>query len=293
MSIRFTKMHGIGNDYVYVNCFEECLNGTDLPALARAVSDRHCGIGSDGLILIAPPEPGIEADVRMEMYNADGSRSEMCGNGIRCVAKYAVDHRLGGHVSGDTADLRVQTDRGVFQLRASISNGAVDRVRVDMGPPILRPADIPVDAPGDRCVDLRVPLADTPLTVTCASLGNPHAVAFVDSLDEIDLGRIGPLVEHHALFPKRVNFHVAKALSRNEVTMRTWERGSGITRACGTGACAVLVAGVLEDRLDRSALIHLPGGDLTIEWPEAAGKISGSVFKTGPATFVYSGTWPT
>lgn len=293
MSIRFTKMHGIGNDYVYVNCFEECLNGTDLPALARAVSDRHCGIGSDGLILIAPPDPGVEADVRMEMYNADGSRSEMCGNGIRCVAKYSIDHRLAGHVKGDSADIRVQTDRGVLQLHASMSKGAVDRVRVDMGPPVLRPADIPVDVPGDRCVGILVPLTDTRLTVTCESLGNPHAVAFVDSLDEIDLGRIGPLVEHHVLFPKRVNFHVATTLSRNEVNMRTWERGSGITRACGTGACAVLVAGVLEDRLDRSALVHLPGGDLMIEWPDTADKEDGSVFKTGPAAMVFSGVWPT
>lgn len=293
MSIHFTKMHGIGNDYVYVNCFEERLNGADLPALARAVSDRHRGIGSDGLILIAPPGDGVQADVRMEMYNADGSRSEMCGNGIRCVAKYAIDHRLAGHANGDSVDIRVQTDRGVLQLKASMNNGAVERVRVDMGPPILRPADIPVAVPGERCIRIDVPLGDICLKATCISVGNPHAVAFLDSLDEVDLPRIGPLVEHHALFPKRVNFHVATAFSRSEVTMRTWERGSGITQACGTGACSVLVAGVLEDRLDRLALIHLPGGDLTIEWPETDDEQGGSVFKTGPATSVFSGEWPT
>ena len=293
MSIRFTKMHGIGNDYVYVNCFEESLNGSDVAALARAVSDRNRGIGSDGLILIAPPEAGVQADVRMEMYNADGSRSEMCGNGIRCVAKYAIDHGLAGNVNGDSADIRVQTDRGVLLLQASMSHGAVDRVRVDMGPPILRPVEIPVDVPGDRCVRIDVPVADTVLPATCLSVGNPHTVVFLDSLDAVDLGRIGPLMEHHALFPKRINLHLATVQSRSEVAMRTWERGSGITQACGTGACSVLVAGVLEDRLDRCVLVHLPGGDLTIEWPKAGDDHGGSVFMTGPATSVFSGVWPT
>lgn len=319
-------MHGLGNDYVYVDGFAQALDGVDAPALARAISDRHRGVGSDGLILITPPAPGIDADVRMEMYNADGSRGEMCGNGIRCVAKYAVERGLvstafatansrgrkpavpaagsvtlldelnmavGGFL-GDTlalneisdVDLRVQTDRGVLQLTAFTSNGIVRSVRVDMGPPILEPARIPVRCDSPQCVRQRLRAGDQALTMTCVSMGNPHAVFFVENVDAIDLVRLGPMLESHESFPNRTNVHFARVHSAQDVRMRTWERGSGITQACGTGACAVVVAGVLEERLARNVLVHLPGGDLRIEWPEG-----GSVYMTGPAEEVFSGIW--
>lgn len=324
MPVPFVKMHGLGNDYVYVNCFDVDLAGIDVPALCREISDRHRGIGSDGLILIAPPETGIDADVRMIMYNADGSRGEMCGNGIRCVAKYAIDRldqsrdpnqsrdRKGavpaalineqplnnqqGHSGTKTINkvvtnprhLNIQTDRGVLKLIAYLDDsGTVSHVRVDMGTPILTPVDIPMKFTGDRCIAEALEVAGHTLHITCVSMGNPHAVAFVNDLDEIDLTRIGPLVERHAWFPNRVNFHIARIHDRAEATMRTWERGSGITQACGTGACAVHVAGVLENRLGRSSHLHLPGGDLDIAWPED----DGSVFMTGPATEVFDAEW--
>ncbi|MBX3394127.1 MAG: diaminopimelate epimerase [Phycisphaerae bacterium] len=299
--MRFTKMHGIGNDYIYVDCLDQMLKDVDLPALSRRISDRHRGIGSDGLILIAPPTKGGAADVRMEMYNADGSRGEMCGNGIRCVAKFAVEKRRKGtmlpqsseHPSAmDSIALRVETDRGVLSLVAYRSGSVVSRVRVDMGRPILVPGEIPVNYAGarDRCVCAPLEVGGRRMTLTCVSMGNPHAVAFVSDVAGFDLERIGPLVERHAMFPNRVNFHIAEVRSRTEAIMRTWERGSGITQACGTGACAVLVAAVLEDRLDRAALIHLPGGDLEIEWSEGLG--GGTVLMTGPAEEVFSGEYP-
>jgi diaminopimelate epimerase len=291
--IRFTKMHGLGNDYVHVNCFEQGLDSVDVAALARAMSDRHRGIGADGLILIRPAdEPGV-ADARMEMYNADGSRAEMCGNGIRCVAKYVIDHGIAAGGGGDRREVRIQTDRGVLRLWCALKGGLVDSVRVDLGRPILEPKEIPVAWGGERCVKAALPLGDEQHWMTCVSMGNPHAVMFVDVVDAVDLGRLGPLVEHHAMFPNRVNLHIAAVQSSAEVTMRTWERGSGLTQACGTGAGAVLVAGVLEGRLDRSATIHLPGGELTIEWEDSADGLSGSVYLTGPAVEVYSGQWPT
>ncbi|MBK8267128.1 MAG: diaminopimelate epimerase [Planctomycetes bacterium] len=297
--MKFVKMHGIGNDYVYVDCFDQSLAGVDLPALSRRISDRHRGIGSDGLILIAPPTPGTDADVRMEMYNADGSRGEMCGNGIRCVAKYAVEQRKvraiegpkgqGKEAAGESVPLSVETDRGVLSLVAFREMGAVSRVRVDMGRPILVPGEIPVkyDGARDRCVRAILEIGGQRMTVTCVSMGNPHAVTFVSDAAGFELERIGPMVERHVMFPNRVNFHVAQIHSRGEATMRTWERGSGITQACGTGACAVLVAGVLEDRLGRTALLHLPGGDLEIEWAEGAN--GGTVYKTGPAEESFRG----
>jgi len=320
-TISFTKMHGLGNDYIYVDCFAQRRSGLDAPALSRAIADRHRGVGSDGLILICPPSPGVKADVRMEMYNADGSRGEMCGNGIRCVAKYAVEHGLAGRnaPAGASAiqtelndalsflrepmglrevtakDLRVETDRGVLMLTAFCSDNEVTAVRVDMGPPILRPRDIPMAMDGERCIHRPHTVAGKNLALTCVSMGNPHAVAFLDAETDADLSafpltEIGPLVEHDPLFPRRVNFHVARVHSRGEITMRTWERGSGITQACGTGACAVLVAGVLEGRTGREALVHLPGGDLRIEW--AGTDETETVFKTGPATEICTGQWP-
>lgn len=295
-------MHGIGNDYVYVDCFEQSLAGVDLPALSRRVSDRHRGIGSDGLILITPPTPGTHADVRMEMYNADGTRGEMCGNGIRCVAKYAVEQRRVRGVegprgpvkegAGESVPLRVETDRGVLSLEAFKDGQVVTRVRVDMGRPILTPSEIPVkyDGARDRCVRAVLELSNQRMAITCVSMGNPHAVSFVADATGYDLRQIGPMVERHTMFPNRVNFHIAQIHSRSEATMRTWERGSGITQACGTGACAVLVAGVLEDRLDREAQLHLPGGDLNIEWAE--GMNGGTVFMTGPAEESFRGEFP-
>ena len=290
----FTKMHGLGNDYVYVDCFKHDLSKCDLQALTRAISDRHRGVGSDGLILICPPRPGVVADARMEMYNADGSRSEMCGNGVRCVAKYVIDHGIASGVrEGDVRLLKIETDRGVLALTCYMEAGKVARVRVNMGPPILEPKRIPVAASGERCI--RMPLSVSTergpisLNITCVSMGNPHAVAFINDVAGFDLRAIGPLVERHPAFPNRVNFHVAQVNNRTDVTMRTWERGAGTTQACGTGACAVLVAGVMEKLADRSVTLHLPGGDLQIEW---AGNADGEpVFMTGPATEVFSGQW--
>jgi len=291
-TIRFIKMHGLGNDYVYVDCFDQSLDEVDIPALARSMSDRHRGIGGDGLILIRPPAGHGDADVTMEMYNADGSRGEMCGNGIRCVAKYAIEHGLVSRPDGETASVRVATDRGVLSLEATLRDGRVERVRVDMGLPILRPADIPVSIAGDRCVRQEMQFGGEMFHVTCVSMGNPHTVFFVESVDRVDVPRLGPLVERHGMFPHRVNAHFVEVLSRGEATMRTWERGSGETRACGTGACAVLVAGVLEDRLDRAAVVHLPGGDLEIGWGSGEGPHAGSVLMTGPAIEVFTGRWP-
>jgi diaminopimelate epimerase len=292
--IRFTKMHGLGNDYVFIDSFTQRVDRLDLPALARDISDRHRGVGSDGLILIAPPAQSADADARMEMYNADGSRGEMCGNGIRCVAKYLIDRGLASAAdASEPRTLRIQTDRGVLSLEAFSGQGGVDAVRVDMDPPILEPRNIPVRVPGNRCIKAELPVGSQRHIMTCVSMGNPHAVLFVPSVDAIDLAQLGPLVERHELFPNGVNLHVAAVLARDEATMRTWERGSGLTEACGTGACAVLVAGVLEDRLGRSATIHLPGGDLQIEWSDSPDGVSGSVFMTGPAVEIFSGEWPT
>jgi len=281
--MRFTKMHGIGNDYVYVNGFEERLPA-DLSALSIKVSDRHFGIGSDGLILICPSE---RADARMRMFNADGSESEMCGNGLRCVAKYVHDHGI-----ARKPHLAIETGRGVLTVDLEIENGRASRVRVNMGEPILASAKIPTTLAGDPPVDARLDVDGERFEVTCVSMGNPHAVVYVpDSYFKAGKGdlveRYGPLIETHPTFPRRVNAHFVKVHTPGEVTMRTWERGSGITLACGTGACAVCVAGVLTDRSGRKVLAHLPGGDLDLEWSEA----DNHVYMTGPATEVFSGVW--
>jgi diaminopimelate epimerase len=259
MKIPFTKMHGAGNDYVYVNGFE--VKVVDPAAVARAVSPRRKGIGSDGLILI---QPSIVAAVRMEMYNADGSRGEMCGNGIRCVGKYAYDH-------GITRDnpLRVETDSGVKTLELEVQGGAVRSVTVDMGEPILEPARIPVRCEGSRVVDAPLEVAGEIHRVTCVSMGNPHCVLFLQDIAALDLETIGPRFERHERFPKGINTEFIKVLGRDGMDMRVWERGSGETAACGTGACAAAVAGVLTGRTDRRVLVHLAGGDLTIEWRES------------------------
>jgi diaminopimelate epimerase len=276
--MRFTKMHGAGNDYVYVNCFEEQL---PLPAdaLAVQVSDRRFGVGGDGLILI---QPSTVADARMRMFNADGSEAEMCGNGIRCVAKYVFDH---GICQRET--LQIETGNGVLPLQLQIEAGKVKAVTVDMGQPKLSPAEIPTLLSDQRVVDLPVDFAGTRLHVTTVSMGNPHCVIFVpQASDELVLG-VGPHIETDPRFPKRTNVEFIEVVNRGELRQRTWERGSGETWACGTGASAVCVAGVLTGNSDREVLIHLRGGDLRLRWDEA----TNHVFMTGGATEVFSGEW--
>jgi len=276
--MRFTKMHGAGNDYVYINCFDEPIPD-DLAALARRVSDRHCGIGGDGLILICPSRT---ADARMRMFNADGSEAEMCGNGIRCVAKYVYDHGI-----CPKPRLTIETGNGVLVLDLQVVEGKVRQVRVDMGEPILDAARIPTTLPGDPVVDVDLDLDDRTLQVTCVSMGNPHCITFVDKLTDAWVLGVGPRVETNLSFPNRVNAEFVEVLSPREVRMRVWERGSGETLACGTGACAVCVAGVLNGRTERTILVHLPGGDLELHWSEE----DNHVYMTGPAVEVFRGLW--
>ena len=286
--MQFTKMHGLGNDYVYVNAFDQSV--PDPAKTAIAVSNRHFGIGSDGLILIAPPTDSAKAagaHVRMRMFNADGSESEMCGNGVRCVAKFAYDHNL-----ARANPLKVETGRGVLSLQLHLAAGKVAKVTVNMGEPILDLPKIPVD-PRWLGATANVRVFQVPMdrslgvAATFVSMGNPHAVIFVGDVAKIDLEKIGPVLEHHKAFPKRINVHFVQVHSPAELTMRTWERGSGITMACGTGAAAVAVAGVLTAKSDRQTLIHLPGGDLDLEWRES----DDSVYMTGPAVEVFTGDW--
>lgn len=275
--MRFTKMHGAGNDYVYVDCFAE-KPPADVARLAIAVSDRHKGIGGDGLILICPSEI---ADARMRMFNADGSESEMCGNGLRCVAKYVYDHGICRRER-----LKIETGRGVLDVQLEIAGGKAERARINMGAPILESARIPTTLPGDPPIRQRLSAAGRDFEVTCVSMGNPHCVTFVDQLNDDWVLRVGPEVERHPAFPRRVNAEFIQVVSPHEFHMRVWERGSGETQACGTGACASAVAGVLAGLTERKVLAHLPGGDLELEWAE-----SGDVFLTGPAVEVFSGIW--
>jgi diaminopimelate epimerase len=284
--MKFTKMHGIGNDYVYVDGFRETV--ADPAAVARKVADRHFGIGSDGLILILPSD---QADVRMRIFNADGSEGEMCGNGIRCVAKYAFDHGL-----TKSNPMRVETGRGVLTLDMVTDNGKVQQVTVNMGEPRLQLEQIPVDPEGVEKTShpsvytfgTKIHHVQHTFEAVFVNVGNPHAVIFTGSpLTQELLRDMGPALENHKAFPKRMNVHFARVIARDEMAMQTWERGSGITWACGTGASAVCVAGVLTGRTQRKVLIHLPGGDLRIEWRES----DNNVYMTGPATEVFSGEW--
>ena len=275
--MKFTKMQGCGNDYVYVNLFEEKI---DNPAeLSIAVSDRHFGIGSDGLITIGPSDV---ADFRMRIYNADGSEAEMCGNGIRCVAKYVYDHKL-----TDKTEISVESGAGIKYLRLFDEYGRVEQVRVDMGEPILEPDKIPVVADTDRVVDQPIEVCGKTWRMTCVSMGNPHAVVFVDNVADFELEKYGPHFENHERFPKRTNTEFVEVLSRNEAKMRVWERGSAETWACGTGTCASVMACILNGYTDNRVLVHLRGGDLTIEYDEKTNHI----FMTGPATEVFSGEY--
>ena len=325
--MRFTKMHGIGNDYIYVDCFAQP-TPADPAALAIKIADRHTGVGGDGLILICPSD---KADARMRMFNADGSEAEMCGNGVRCVAKYVYDHAI-----AQKPTLKIETGRGVLSIDLEIDAGKAQRARVDMGEPILEAAKIPVELEGieadERVIDYSLdkalnqafsdnkrkkeiyfPLEGHSLVTepivkhpsfpprreswteksgldrwfTCVSMGNPHVVLYCREVAEIPLQFAGSTLEEAPIFPKRINVHFVEVHSTHEVTMRTWERGSGITLACGTGASAVCVAGVLAGKTDRKILAHLPGGDLELLWNES----DNHVYMTGPATEVFAGDW--
>ena len=274
--MKFTKMHGIGNDYIYVNCFEEGIPA-DPAALSRRLSDRHFGIGSDGLILIRPTENG---DAMMDLYNADGSRAMMCGNGIRCVGRYVYER---GIAKKET--LRIDTLSGVKTLRLDVANGTVQSIEVDMGEPVLEPASIPVLLSGERAVSVPVEMGDDVFSVTCVSMGNPHCVLFVEDVDTLDLEELGPRFEWNPLFPQGVNTEFIQPLPDGSLKMRVWERGSGETWACGTGACASVVAACLCGKAERQSVVHLRGGDLSIHWREE----DGHVMMRGPAAFVFDG----
>ena len=275
--MKFTKMQGLGNDYVYVNCLKEKLENPSKTAIQ--VSDRHFGIGSDGLILINPSEV---ADFEMEMYNADGSRGEMCGNGIRCVAKYVYDYGL-----TDKTQISVETLGGIKYLDLTVENGKVKLVKVDMGRPILEPAQIPIVAEGDTVIDAPILVDGKEYRMTGVSMGNPHTVVFMDDVKNLEIEKIGPLFENHERFPKRINTEFVKVLDRKTVEMRVWERGSGETLACGTGACAVAVACILNGLTENEVTVKLLGGDLQIQWDRE----KDTVFMTGPAVTVFDGVW--
>lgn len=273
--MKFTKMHGIGNDYVYVNCFEESVKN---PAeVSKFVSNRHFGIGSDGLILISP---SAIADFRMNIYNADGSQAEMCGNGIRCVAKYVYDYGL-----TDKTEISVETLAGIKYLRLQVENGKVASVEVNMGVPILEPKEIPVAVEESPVVNVPVEVKGKIYHMTCVSMGNPHAIIFMNNVKDLDIAAIGPYFENHTVFPKRTNTEFVEVLDRNTVNMRVWERGSDETLACGTGACATTVACILNDKTENEVTVHLLGGDLKIRWDREANQ----VYMTGPATVVFDG----
>ena len=273
--MKFTKMHGLGNDYVYVNCFEEKIDNP--PAVARFVSDRHFGIGSDGLIMINPSKT---ADFEMEMYNADGSRGEMCGNGIRCVAKYVYDYGL-----TDKTQISVETLGGIKYLDLTVEDGKVSLVKVDMGKPELEADLIPIISEREQVIDEPIEVDGKEYHMTGVSMGNPHAVIYVDDVKGLDLEKIGPKFENHERFPKRINTEFVHCIDRQTVEMRVWERGSGETLACGTGACAVAVSSISNNLTDTQVTVKLLGGDLQIEWDREKDR----VFMTGSATVVFDG----
>ena len=273
--MKFTKMHGIGNDYVYMDCTKERLENPG--EIARLVSDRHKGIGSDGLILIQSSD---EADFEMAMYNADGSYGKMCGNGIRCVAKYVYDNGL-----TDKTEISVISGGAVKYLKLTVENGKVKKVRVNMGVPILKPSEIPVVGDGDKLVAVPIVVDNQVYEMTCVSMGNPHAVVFLDDVENLKIEEIGPRFEQHERFPDRVNTEFVERIDRKNLKMRVWERGSGETMACGTGACATAVAAILNGYAERDVTVHLLGGDLEISWDET----DNCVYMTGPAATVFTG----
>lgn len=289
--MKFTKMQGCGNDYVYVNGFEEKIATEDKPELVRRLSDRHFGIGGDGVIFI---NPSAEADFEMEMYNTDGSRSEMCGNGIRCVAKYVYDKGL-----TDEKEITIISGGQVKYLKLTVEpaevgtigavrpeeRGVVTRVRVNMGSPILTPALVPVEAEGDVAVDTPILVEGEEYRMTCVSMGNPHAIVFMDGVAELDIAKVGPFFENHKRFPNRTNTEFVQVIDRNHVFMRVWERGTGETLACGTGCCATAVACVLNGLTDNEVSVRVLGGEIAIEW----NREENVVYMTGPAVTVFEG----
>lgn len=275
-TFNFTKMHGAGNDYIYVNCFEE--NIKDINATAKAVSDRHFGIGSDGLVLICPSD---KADFRMDMYNSDGTQAEMCGNATRCVGKYVYDRGL-----TDKTQITLETLAGIKILDLNLKDGKVQTVCVNMGTPELTPKNIPIDSPLDRFINEPVEVLGKTYGVTGVSMGNPHAVTFIEDTDSLEIEKTGPHFETHKLFPRRINTEFAQIVDRNTIKMRVWERGAGETLACGTGACATLVAASLNGLTGDEADLILLGGTLHIRWDREDNK----VYMTGPAEFVFDGT---
>ena len=276
--MKFTKMQGIGNDYVYVNCLQETIENPS--ELAKKISDRHYGVGSDGLIMINPSD---KADFEMEMYNADGSRGEMCGNGIRCVAKYVYDYGL-----TDKTSISVETLAGIKYLDLTVEDGKVVLVKVDMGKPMLRPEEVPVVSEKEEVIDEPITVDGQEYRMTCVSMGNPHAVVVIDQdVKEFPLETVGVKFENHERFPKRVNTEFVNVLDRHTAQMRVWERGSGETLACGTGACAVAVACALNGLTEDEVTVKLLGGDLQIKWDRE----KNTVYMTGPAEVVFDGEW--
>lgn len=274
--MKFTKMHGCGNDYIYVNCFTEKIEEPSV--IAKKVSDRHFGIGADGLILICPSET---ADFKMRMFNADGSEGKMCGNGIRCVAKYVYDNGM-----TDKEVITVETLSGIKTLQLAVSEGRVQAVTVDMGSPVLTPSQIPVKCEGDRMINQPVSVGGKEYYITCVSMGNPHAVVFTEEeVTALNLEKIGPLFENHEIFPDRVNTEFIHVIDEKTIDMRVWERGSGETLACGTGACASVVACVLNHKTEDEVLVHLLGGDLEVRYDRE----KNTVLLTGPAEFICTG----
>ena len=276
--MKFTKMQGCGNDYVYMDCTKEQIE--NIPELARRISDRHFGVGSDGLILI---RPSVNADFFMDMYNNDGSRSQMCGNGIRCVAKFVYDKGL-----TDKKQLLIETPGGIKKLDLTVENGEVTYVSVNMGSPILTPSLIPVVSEKDRVMNAPITVGGREYRMTCISMGNPHAVVYVSDTRTVPIEEIGPMFEHHTLFPERVNTEFIHVVDRKRISMRVWERGSGETLACGTGACASVVACILNGYTDHEVTVSLLGGELKIRYDET----DNTVYMTGPAVTVFEGDYP-
>lgn len=279
--MKFTKMHGLGNDYVYVNCFDEPLTNVDLPELSRRVSDRHFGIGGDGLILIMPSEI---ADFRMRVFNNDGSEAKNCGNGLRCVSKYVYDHGL-----TDKHQFTVETLGGIVSpVVEAGADGKVKLITIDMGEPRLTRGEIPMSGEAhEQVIEYPLTIEGRTYVMTAVSMGNPHAILFVDKIDEDEVVTFGPKIEWSDLFPERTNVEFIQILNRREILFRVWERGSGVTLACGTGACAAAVAAILGNKTERTVTVHLLGGDLQIEWREGNNR----VYMTGPATEVFSGVY--
>lgn len=275
--MKFTKMHGCGNDYIYVDGAREQIPGEKKPEIVKRLSDRHFGIGGDGVIFINPSD---EVDFEMEMYNMDGSRAEMCGNGIRCVAKFVYDKGL-----TDKTSISVISCGKIKYLDLQIEEGKVSTVKVNMGAPVLKAAEIPVISSKEEVIAQQIEVEDKVYKITCVSMGNPHAVVFADQVSDLPLEKIGPLFEHHERFPNRINTEFVKVLDEEHVQMRVWERGTGETLACGTGACAVAVACILNGLTKESVTVKLLGGDLQIHWDREANL----VYMTGPATTVFEG----